>query len=163
MRIWKRRQSIPAETWRGVARRGVKKRKRKKKVYIPTTAKAESQCAGPAGDYSAPPPQFRARPTPRLNPNLLARCSGRGRDPGRLRRTRAVCWLWKRAEDNNNLLNLPLRRRRSQLHFFVKLCYWLKNTSMKSWELRVRGVDVSVCGRKAEAERRGARGGSKIK
>lgn len=65
----------------GVESRAGGKKEKEKKVYIPTTAKVESQCAGPGGDYSAPPPpQFRAPPTPRFNPNLLARCSGRGRD-----------------------------------------------------------------------------------
>lgn len=115
------------------SRAGGKKKKKKKKVYIPTTAKAESQCAGPAGDYSAPPNSARP-PLPDLIQIFSPGVAGADEtlDPGRLRRTRAVCWLWKRAEDNNNLLSLPLRRRRSQLYFFVKLCYWLKNTSMKS-------------------------------
>lgn len=116
---------------------GEKKMKKKEKgvyVYIPTTAKAESQRGGPAGDYSATPSIPRAPQLPDLIQIFSPGVAGADEtlDPGRLRRTRAACSLWKRAQDNSNPLSLPLRRRRPRLYFLFKLRYWLKNTSMKS-------------------------------
>lgn len=113
---------------------GGKKEKEKKKGIYSHNGEVRESVRRSSWRLFCTPPIPRAPPLPDLIQIFSPGVAGADEtlDPGRLRRTRAVCWLWKRAEDNNNLLSLPLRRRRSQLYFFVKLCYWLENTSMKS-------------------------------
>lgn len=61
------------------SRAGGKKRKRKKRYIFPQRRR-QRVSAQVQLEIILHPPNSARPPTPRLNPNLLARCSGRGRD-----------------------------------------------------------------------------------
>lgn len=62
------------------SRAGGKKRKREKRYIFPQRRRQRVSAQVQLEIILHPPPNSARPPTPRLNPNLLARCSGRGRD-----------------------------------------------------------------------------------